>query len=171
MRFLAMTAAAFAALTGVASAQTAADTSRVFTGYCEKYVRDAGGSPAAAAGACACGTGVVGGQLTPNEFVLLGILSPGLNDQAQLEAIITDLAAQGVPLEQVATIGLKLQEASPTVDRVCSYFENRTPGYAVAYESGAVPEKPFSISTPYGGALTYGALAIDAATLAAGRTQ
>ena len=134
MKKLMIAAGSIFAIAGAAQAQ---DTAAGFAAYCEKDVKSQGYNDRQAFGGCACGTGVMGGALTQAEWVLLGRMLPGIEDQAQLERIMEGLVAEGYTVEQIVGMLQAMDVSSQKIPYVCAYYENGgAMGTSVSLEAG-----------------------------------
>ena len=108
-------------MAGVAQAQ---DGTEAFAKYCERYATAQGASSQAAFAGCACGSGVVGGQLSEREYTIMGRLVPTIEDEAATVAEMQRMLAEGYTGQEVQAVGQTMIDSAPRIERVCAYYES-----------------------------------------------
>lgn len=101
--------------------QTEAQATVSWVNYCQTQA--AAGTNANFREACACVAGLLAGQSTEREYMLMAELAPGLADSQRMADLIDRLVERGYDTEEIQTVGQIMSEAQDDIDRVCTVLE------------------------------------------------
>jgi hypothetical protein len=72
---------------------------------------------------CACAAGILSGQMTDNQYIIAGRLTPFSGNQDGMVAEIQRIVSEGYPIDDVRRVGELMIAAEPLINSTCGALE------------------------------------------------